>query len=162
MKRRDFLAIFGAAAVWPVAARAQQPGLPVIGHIDAGSAWETAHLAAAFLQGLRATGYVEGKNVIIEQRWAEGHYERLPVFVNEFVSRPVSVIAATGGSISALTAKAATSTIPIVFQLGADPVHVLLSGPGQCRDQQLVRTVLRSDPGRIVEVGAGHGGAVLR
>ena len=132
MRRREFIGIAGGAAVWPLAGRAQQPQMPVIGYISGGSASFYQSILPAFREGLREQGYIEGQNVTIEYRWAEGDYDRLPAFVTEFVSRKVDVIAATGPS--SMTAKAATSTIPIVFTSGSDPVAdgrvVSLARPG--------------------------------
>src|SRR5439155_18205421 len=132
MRRREFIGIAGGAAVWPLAARAQQPQMPMIGYISGGSASFYQSILPAFREGLREQGYIEGQNVTIEYRWAEGDYDRLPAFVTEFVSRKVDVIAATGPS--SMTAKAATSTIPIVFTSGSDPVAdgrvVSLARPG--------------------------------
>ncbi len=120
MNRRDMIALLGGAAAWPIAARAQQP-MPVVGFLASGSSGPYEPLVAAFLQGLKETGFVAGVNVAIEYRWAEGQYERLPTLASDLVRRRVAVIAAMGGVTSAIAAKDATTSIPIVFQVGVDP-----------------------------------------
>ena len=122
MRRRQFIVLIGAAAVWPTLAPAQQPTVPVIGFMSGRSPDDSKQLLAAFYQGLGETGFVEGKNVTIEYRWALGQQDRLPTLVADLVKLPVTVIAAVGGDASAAAAKQATSTTPIVFGIGGDPV----------------------------------------
>jgi len=119
--RRELLVALGGAAAWPLVARAQQPAMPVIGYLSARSPEDTTHLVEAFRRGLKETGFFDGQNVTVEYRWALGQYDRLPAMAAEFARRPVAIIVATGGDPAALAAKAASSTIPIVFVTG-DPV----------------------------------------
>ena len=128
MNRREFIPLLAASAsTWPLAARAQQPAMPVIGFLNSGTPEGFARMLVAFHKGLNETGYVEGRNVAIEYRWAQTQYDRLPALAAELVHRPVDVIAATGGITSALAAKGATSKLPIVFEIG---------GPGPVRARQ--------------------------
>jgi len=136
MRRREFMTLLGgvAASLWPIGANAQQPNVRVVGVVSSGSADGFAHLLAALHQGLRDKGYVDGQNLTIEYRWADGHYDRLPALAADFVRRRVTLIISTGGVVAARALKVATTEIPVVFASGDDPVRFgivpSLSHPG--------------------------------
>jgi putative ABC transport system substrate-binding protein len=124
LRRREFISLLGgAAATWPLAVRAQQAAMPLVGFMNINTAESVPDLVAAFRQGLKESGFVEGQNVAVEYRWAEGRYDRFPELAAEFVRRHVAVIAATGGEPSPQSAMAATQTIPIVFTANGDPIR---------------------------------------
>jgi len=125
MRRRDFITLLGSTAAWPLMARAQQSSIPVVGILSSSSLSAFTDLLGAFREGLKETGYIEGRNITIESRWAEGRFERLPKLAAELVKRRMAVIVTTGGS-STLAAKAASSTIPHVFLSQDDPVKLKL------------------------------------
>jgi putative ABC transport system substrate-binding protein len=124
IKRRSFITLLGGAVAWPLAARAQQSAMPVIGFLSSRSPGESAGVVAAFRQGLREIGFIEGRNLAIAFRWAEGRYDRLPALAAELVGLPVTLLFSAGGPPTAFAAKAATSTIPIVFSAVGDPVEI--------------------------------------
>jgi putative ABC transport system substrate-binding protein len=134
MRRREFIMLLGSAAAFPLAAAAQRPGTPVLGILGSASAATYTNTLAALQKGLNEAGYIEGRNLLVEPRWAEFQYERLPALASELVKRPVDVIFTTGSVVSALAAKSATDSIPIVFANGSDPVEyrlvASLSRPG--------------------------------
>src|SRR5450755_2225726 len=123
MKRRQFIAGLGAISTWPLTARAQQAAMPVIGFLSGRSFEDSEYLVAAVKRGLAENGFIDGKNVAIEYRWANGDYDRLSMLARELVSRQVALLVAVGGDASGRAAKAATSVIPIVFGMGSDPVR---------------------------------------
>jgi putative ABC transport system substrate-binding protein len=124
MTRREFITLLGGATAWPLAARAQRSATPIIAFISGRSADASARYVAAFRQGLNETGYVENKNVVVEYNWLEGHYDRLPALLTDLIGRRVAVLATPGSTPGAIAAKAATSTIPIVFSVAQDPVKL--------------------------------------
>src|SRR5215813_10846027 len=124
MRRREFSTLLCGTAAWPLAARAQQPALPIVGLVGPRSPEESTRLGAAFRRALNETGYIEAQNVMVEYHWLEGRYDRLPALMADLVRRHVAVIATPGQTAVAQAAKAATTTIPIVFGVGDDPVRL--------------------------------------
>jgi putative ABC transport system substrate-binding protein len=134
LKRREFITLLGGAAAWPLAARAQQAVMPVIGYLSSRSSDTEAHLLVSFRQGLSESSFSEGRNVAIEYRYAEGQLDRLPSLVADLVRRQVAVIVTTGGGQAAQAAKAATTTVPIVFTSAGDPIKEGLVAPSSGRE----------------------------
>ena len=122
MKRRELITLLGGAAAWPLAARAQQPAMPIVGFMSGRSPEDSADVASAFRQGLADTGFIEGQTVEIEYRWANGDYEKLPALAADLVNQKVAVLVGVGGDVSAAAAAKATKTIPVIFGMGGDPV----------------------------------------
>jgi putative ABC transport system substrate-binding protein len=122
MKRREFIALLGGVTMWPKGTQAQQPAIPIIGFMNGRSPEDAAHLSAAFREGLREGGFVEGQNIVIEYRWALGEYDRLPAQAADLLNRRVAVLVGAGGDVSAIAAKQASATTPVVFGMGGDPV----------------------------------------
>jgi putative tryptophan/tyrosine transport system substrate-binding protein len=156
VKRRQFITLVGGAAAWSLAARAQQPTMLIVGYLSARSPDDTVHLVAAFRRGLSEHGFVEGQNVTIEYRWALGQYDRLPAMASELVRRPVAVMTTTGGEPSVLAAKAATTTIPIVFSIGGDPVKRGLVASYNRPGGNLTGISLLTNPAEPKRIGLLH------